>query len=87
MRPNYQLTFSRSESNEAECSAALAHGINVAVVFPDKHFPETFWGHPVINGDAHDLRFRDASPRIVGLNAKGQAKRDTTGFVWQKGAE
>ena len=30
---NYHLTFSRSETNEAECRDVLAHGGNVAVVF------------------------------------------------------
>lgn len=35
----------------------------------------------VINGDTHDLRFLDPAGVIVGLKAKGNAKRDTSGFV------
>jgi hypothetical protein len=36
---------------------------------------------PVINGDETDLRFLDAKGVIVGLRAKGKARKDTTGFV------
>lgn len=35
----------------------------------------------VIDGDEHDLRFLDPPGVIVGLKAKGNAKRDTSGFV------
>ena len=35
----------------------------------------------VIDGDEHDLRFLDKPGVIVGLKAKGNAKRDTSGFV------
>jgi hypothetical protein len=35
----------------------------------------------VINGDESDLRFLDPKGVIVGLKAKGKAKKDTTGFV------
>lgn len=35
----------------------------------------------VIDGDEHDLRFLDPVGVIVGLKAKGNAKRDTSGFV------
>lgn len=77
---NYHLTFSRSESNEKECLEALRLGFNVAAVFRNK--PETYWGYPVIDGDAHDLRFLDPKGVIVGLSPKGaKAKADTSGFV------
>jgi hypothetical protein len=35
----------------------------------------------VINGDETDLRFLEGPNVIVGLKAKGQAKKDDTGFV------
>jgi hypothetical protein len=76
---NYHLTFSRSESNNDACNAALSAGVNVAAVFKD--VPETWQGFPVINGDESDFRFLDPSGVIVGLKAKGDAKKDTSGFV------
>ena len=67
------------------CLDALAHGVNVAVVFPAKNVPNTFMGYRVVDGDKHDLRFldkqADGSAVIVGLKAKGKAKKDTLGFV------
>lgn len=36
---------------------------------------------PVIDADLDDLRFLDPTSCIVGLRAKGRAKRDTSGFV------
>lgn len=84
MPPNYSLTFSRSESN-GETSLELAKaGANVAVVFDTKKgdaLPSKWAGRPVIDGDTHDLRFLDQRGRIVGLRAKGQAKKDESGFV------
>ena len=85
-RSNYHITFSLSESNQAEALAALQHGLNVAVVFmipKSQPLPESYHGVPVIDGDAHDLRFLDAHRLglIVGLHAKGRAKKDTSGFV------
>lgn len=77
---NYHLTFSRSETNESDCLKALAIGFNVAVVF--KHaLPELFLGRPVVSGDVSDMRFLDPRGVIVGLTAKGLAKRDKSGFV------
>lgn len=79
--PNYHLTFSMSEVNEAVCKRVLEKGLaNVAVVFRDK-LPETYLGKPVIDGTTHDLRFLDAKNVVVGLLAKGKAKKDETGFV------
>lgn len=83
--PNYHLTFSHSETNEAETMRALDHGLNVAVVFDTKKgspLPSTFLGRPVIDGDLHDLRFLDGyKGSVIGLRAKGPAKKDTSGFV------
>ncbi len=82
--PNYSLTFSHSELNLSDCLQALAHGVNVAVVFGLKKgtaMPETWHGYRVVNGDESDLRFIDPKGCVIGLYAKGQAKHDTTGFV------
>ena len=72
---NYHLTFSRSESNEHLIPADL----NVAVVF--NKLPDTYLGRPVVNGDDTDLRFLDKQGVVVGLKAKGKAKKDNSGFT------
>ena len=77
--PNYHLTFSRSESNAEDCERVRALGVNVAAVYAT---PPT--GPGVIDGDAHDVRFLDpkgAPGYIVALKAKGDAKKDASGFV------
>ena len=81
--PNYHLTWSYSQANKdyaKEYKTALNNGMNIAVVFRDK-LPETFLGLPVIDGDKDDLRFLDSKGVVVGLKAKGDAKKDTSGFV------
>lgn len=78
--PNYHLTFSVNEVNETTAIEMLKAGMNIAVVFR-KHFPDTFWGRRVVSGDTDDLRFRDGDNVVVGLKAKGRARRDTSGFV------
>ena len=78
---NYSLTFSRSEKTTSdEWCKAIDDGMNVAVVFRDT-LPKQWLGVPVIDGTTHDLRFLDPKPCIVGLIAKGSAKKDTSGFV------
>lgn len=77
--PNYHLTFSAADGNDADVAKAVAQGMNIAAVF-DK-LPEQYLGRPVINADEHDLRFLDPKGAIAGLKAKGRAKKDTTGFV------
>jgi len=78
--PNYSLTFSLAENNDAKASVALANGINVAAVFHS--VPSEYMGRPVFDGDKSDLRFLDPSGVIVGLKAKGKARQDrTSGFV------
>jgi hypothetical protein len=78
---NYDLTYSFSEeTTPAELHFIIAKGYNVAVVFR-KEIPETWRGYNVISGMEHDFRFRDPKGNIVGLIARGRAKKDDTGFV------
>jgi len=82
--PNYQLTFSKADGNDADVKKAIAEGLNVAAVFAVKKtdaLPESYLGLPVFNGDESDLRFLDPKGVVVGLYAKGKAKKDTSGFV------
>ena len=76
---NYHLTFSATESNHQQVKRAVSRGMNAAVVFDQ--VPDVYLDHPVVDGDQHDLRFLDPKGVIVGLKAKGPARRDTTGFV------
>ena len=81
---NYHLTFSAADGNDSDVYRAIAEGLNVATVFGIKKtepMPETYNGRPVFNGDESDLRFLDPKGVIVGLYAKGKAKKDTSGFV------
>jgi len=76
---NYHLTFSRADGNEADADWAMSRNMNVTVVF-DK-IPEEYKGREVFDADDTDLRFLDPKGVVLGLKAKGRAKRDTTGFV------
>jgi hypothetical protein len=91
---NYTLTYSLAEDNDARAVDALASGMNVAAVFdtpkgqrlPDYYglgVPGERLGQcvPVIDGDVHDFRPIDRKGVIVGLRAKGRAKKDKSGFV------
>jgi len=80
---NYHLTFSYSGTSKykpliEKVLKETTH--NVAVVFRDK-LPATYMGRRVINGDVNDFRFDDDLNVVVGLKAKGRAKKDYTGFV------
>ena len=77
---NYTLTFSKSETNEKQVNEALNLGINVAAVFKD-NLPQTYKGIKVVDGDSSDLEMLKFKNVILGLKAKGEAKKDTTGFV------
>ena len=78
--PNYHITFSKAEDNADAVRTAMLVGVNVAVVFRDV-LPTMWNGKAVISGDDSDLRFLDTADRIVGLTAKGKAKKDDSGFV------
>lgn len=83
MPANYHLTFSRHENNEDKCLSVLELGGSVAVVFPSKILPKQWKNHKVFNGDTTDLRFLDPKA-VIGLYAKGRAKRDDSGFVYKE---
>ena len=72
--PNYHLTFSKADGNDADVAEALMQGMSVVAVY-DK-IPE---GVP--SADETDLRFLDPKGVMLGLKAKGRAKKDYTGFV------
>ena len=81
---NYHLTFSAADGNDADVYSAISQGYNIATVFGIKKtlpMPDSYLGLPVFNGDESDLRFLDPKQVIVGLYAKGKAKKDETGFV------
>ena len=77
---NYHLTYSLNEDNYKEAFDILFKGGNISAVFR-KDLPETYKGYKVINADETDLRFTDDNNVICGLVAKGQAKKDYSGFV------
>jgi hypothetical protein len=76
---NYHLTFSNADGNLNDVLAAQKAGLNIAVVF-DK-LPQKYLSWNVVDGDETDLRFLDPKAVIVGLKAKGRARKDTSGFV------
>ena len=81
---NYHLTFSLSENNKTEALDILSKGGSVAVVFDTKKgqpLPDTWNGYKVIDGDLSDLRFLDEAGVVVGLRAKGKARKAKLGFV------
>jgi hypothetical protein len=71
---NYHLTFSKADGNDSDVADALLAGMSVVAVY-DK-IPA---GVP--SADETDLRFLDAKGIMLGLKAKGRAKKDTSGFV------
>jgi len=85
---NYDLTFSYSGVDTYQIAvqkAKLNKNLNrIAVVFSHKErIPKTFQGLPVVSGDDSDVRHLDNDGVIVSLFAKGDAKKDKSGFVVQ----
>ncbi len=81
---NYDLTFSYSgvESYSKYVKEAINNNMRIAVVFKNKsNIPDYFMDMPVISGDNSDIRHIDPKGHIIALYAKGNAKRDNTGFV------
>jgi hypothetical protein len=71
---NYHLTFSKADGNDSDVAEALLQGMSVVAVY-DK-IPA---GVP--SADETDLRFLDPKGVMLGLKAKGRAKKDYSGFV------
>ena len=90
---NYQLTYSVSETAISWRRALdyLKGKGNAAVVFGNASnpmtrnkswkLPDTFGGFRVVDGDVSDARYLDASGCVIGIRAKGEARKDRTGFV------
>lgn len=77
----YRVTYSRKETDtDIEIKTLLSYGVNVAIVFAN-NLPNEYLGYNVINGDLTDLRFNDPAGVVIGLKAKGKAKKDCSGFV------
>lgn len=80
---NYDLTFSYSNKPEFQKfnEIAIKKGMRLSAVFSDKNLPAYFLNLPVLNGDESDLTFLAPKNSILGLYAKGKAKKDTGGFI------
>lgn len=65
---NYDITYSYSGYNLDQAMQAIEQGVRVAVVF--EKVPEEFWGLPVVDGDAYDMRYIDPSRCVIGLKYK-----------------
>jgi hypothetical protein len=84
--PNYDITFSYSGENTADCVKLLALGFNIAVAIQNVKKNDTMGGnfleHDIIDGDVDDLRFLDSKGKIVGLRVKGiEQKKRTNSFL------
>ena len=79
---NYHLIFSYSDRPQYAKQVKLAEKTDApfAVVFKNG-MPAEYRGRPVIDGDRSDILNALAGPVVIGLKAKGPAKKDTTGFV------
>jgi hypothetical protein len=83
---NYDLTFSYSGKKgfEKYNQKAIDNGVRIAAVFDKpENIPVTFHKRNVLDGDKHDLTFLNPKNAILGLYAKGKARKDTSGFVIQ----
>jgi len=82
LNDNYFHAFSRKEDNEPDCIAALNLGHPVAAVFSGD-LPSSYKGYKVVSGDISDIEMINYAGQSVwlGLSAKGEAKKDLTGFV------
>ena len=81
----YRLTFSAGDRhNVADVFGMTERGRNVAMVFPaeykDTPYPDEWFGIPLINGDLTDFRYEDPTGVVVGLYAKGRARRMPVGM-------
>lgn len=78
---NYFVTLSLAENSDLNIiKKALNQGINVSAVFKNE-LPGNLLGFPVIDGDKTDIEMLSNNGVILGLKAKGKAKKDLTGFA------
>ena len=79
---NYKLMFSYSgrKQYKNQVELALKTDVPVAVVFRGG-FPKTFLDRPVIDGDKSDLTNVKAGKVVVGLVAKGKARKSDSDFI------
>ena len=78
---NYHLIYSFSEKTRMSDVYNFLLDLNgqVAIVF--NQIPKTWKGFEVINGDKHDLRILDKTGVVIGLKAKGPARKLVSSFV------
>lgn len=77
----YVVCFSRAEDNEADALKVLESGGIVSAVFANE-LPEFWNGYKVLDGDSRDDLMLDVvGPCVLGLKAKGDGRKDTSGFV------
>jgi len=79
---NYKLMFSYSGRKQYrnQVELALKTDVPVAVVFRGD-LPKTFLGRPVIDGDKSDLFNVKSGKVVVGLVAKGKARKSDSDFI------
>jgi hypothetical protein len=79
---NYRLMFSYSGKAEYQKQVlkALTTAAPISVVF-NGPMPETFLGREVIDGDVSDLENLFSGNKIIGLKAKGKAKKSESDFI------
>jgi hypothetical protein len=80
---NYDLTFSYSNKPEFQKfnDIAIKKGLRLSVVFSDQNLPAYYLNRQVLNGDESDLTFLSPKNTILGLYAKGKAKKENNGFI------
>lgn len=79
---NYHLTFSYSAAPKFQKTVkkAVTLGMNMTVVFRGD-LPAVYMGRKVVSGDENDLRFLDPKNVIIGLKAKGKARKSKSPLV------
>ncbi|OUU13050.1 MAG: hypothetical protein CBB97_26540, partial [Candidatus Endolissoclinum sp. TMED37] len=79
---NYKLIFSYSDRPQFAKQVKTAQQTDApfAVVFKNG-MPSEYLDRPVVDGDQSDILNVLAGRVVIGLKAKGSAKKDTSGFV------
>ena len=78
------FSYSGHPAYSKQVTRALQTDCPVAVVFRVKAgepLPAAFMGRPVIDGDMSDLVNVTAGPVIIGLRAKGRARKSDSAFI------